>query len=41
MPIAYKKVESDEIYTPRMENRIDTEYMKMYRKKKRMEEELA
>lgn len=38
-PIAYKKVESDEIYTPRMENRIDAEYMKMYRERKKLEEE--
>lgn len=40
-PIAYKKVESDEIYTPRMENRIDTEYMNAYRERKKQEAEVA
>lgn len=39
-PIAYKKVESEEIYTPRMEHRIDTRYMKLFREKKRKEAEM-
>lgn len=30
-PIAYKKVESEEIYTPRMENRIDARHKKKQR----------
>lgn len=39
-PIAYKKVESEEIYTPRMEHRIDAKYMKLLREKRRKEEEM-
>lgn len=39
-PIAYKKVESEEIYTPRMEHRIDSKYMKLFREKKRKEAEV-
>lgn len=39
-PIAYKKVESDEIYTPRMEHRIDSGYMELFRKKEAQEVEI-
>ena len=39
-PIAYKKVESEEIYTPRMKHRIDTKYMMLFREKQQREKEL-
>jgi hypothetical protein len=39
-PIAYKKVESDEIYTPRMEHRIDSKYMRLFRERQRKEQEM-
>lgn len=40
-PIAYKKVESEEIYTPRMEHRIDSKYMELFRERKKKEEEIS
>jgi len=39
-PIAYKKVESEEIYTPRMQNRIDSYYKEKERFKARREKEI-
>lgn len=33
-PVAFKKVESDEIYTPRMKNRIDKNYMDIFRSRR-------
>lgn len=39
-PIAYKKVESLEIYTPRMEHRIDSGYITALEKRKQREREI-
>lgn len=39
-PIAYKKVESDEIYSPRMIHRVDKKYMELLREREIKEVEL-
>lgn len=38
-PIAYKKVESDEIYSPRMVHRVDAKYMSLFRERQNKERE--
>lgn len=38
-PIAYKKVESDEIYSPRMVHRVDARYMGLFRERQAKEKE--
>jgi hypothetical protein len=39
-PIAYKKVESDEIYSPRMIHRVDSKYMELFRERELKELDL-